>query len=121
MRLSVHLGLCLAYVLEPFSRSLCRNLGCNFGMPCASLSAPIVTGSYAQAFTWQWDKVSIPCVLVIWMEWVELVGAFVFTKRKDLEHSPNKDAERLGRTYSNGRVNEEGKYVRYEGLTVSGL
>ena len=47
------------------------------------------------------------------MEWVELVGEFVFTKRKDLERSPYKDVKRLGRAYSNDRVNEEGKIIRY--------
>ena len=45
-------------------RSLCRDLGYKFGVPCASLNActPRHSESYARSFTWQCDKVSTPCV-----------------------------------------------------------
>jgi hypothetical protein len=59
---------------------------------CRRRGSPIATGSYAHGFTWQCDKVSIPCVLRRYKDRVgrlgcgtEVVrgGRFVFTKRTE--------------------------------------
>jgi hypothetical protein len=94
---------------------MCSNFVAEFGMQiwdtvCGpQRCALIATGSYARGFTWQCDKVSIPCVLRHYTDRVGRVGCrtevvqvgggciYVYTKRKGLEHLPSKVARGLER------------------------